>query len=151
MADLNHYRFHSEWTVPSAYEKTYGVLKDLRTYPEWWPEVKSVIPIDQDRAAVLIMGLLPYSLEFLMEKEVDDPDKGILQASLSGDLDGFSSWEIRNSDHGCRLIYDQEVEVTKRLLQVFAPIARPLFKANHSLMMLRGERGLRSYLDPSTG
>lgn len=146
MADLNHYRFHSEWTVPYDYGKTYGVLKDLRTYAEWWPEVKSVIPIDPDRAVVLIMGLLPYSLEFLMEKEVDDPEKGVLRAGLSGDLEGFSSWEIRTSEEGCRLIYDQEVDVTKRLLQVLAPIARPLFKANHSLMMLRGERGLRSYL-----
>lgn len=112
----------------------------------WWPEVKSVIPVNEDRAVVLIMGVLPYSLEFLMEKEIDDPESGILRAGLSGDLEGFSSWAVKPDNGGCRLIYDQEVEVTKKLLRTLAPIARPFFKLNHSLMMSRGERGLRAHL-----
>lgn len=108
-----------------------------------------MLPVTEDRAVVLIMGVLPYSLEFLMEKEIDDPVSGILRAGLTGDLEGFSSWEVRSSDAGCHLIYDQEVDVTKRLLQVLGPVARPLLKMNHKLMMLRGERGLRSYLSGS--
>jgi hypothetical protein len=108
--------------------------------------VKSVIPVNEDRAVVLIMGLLPYALEFLMDKQVDDPETGILKAGLSGDLEGFSSWAVKPEGEGCRLIYDQEVEVTKKLLQTLAPVARPLFKLNHSLMMYRGQRGLRAHL-----
>ena len=102
--------------------------------------------MNEDRAVVLIMGLLPYALEFLMEKQVDDPESGILKAGLTGDLEGFSSWAVEQQGEGCRLIYDQEVEVTKRLLQKLAPVARPLFKLNHALMMHRGERGLRAHL-----
>lgn len=102
--------------------------------------------MNEDRAVVLIMGVLPYALEFLMEKQVDDPESGILKAGLSGDLEGFSSWAVRPEGDGCRLIYDQEVEVTKRLLRMLAPVARPLFKLNHSLMMYRGQRGLRAHL-----
>ncbi|HEX2053125.1 MAG TPA: SRPBCC family protein [Actinomycetota bacterium] len=146
MPDLNFYRFHSEWSVPAGFERTYEVLRNLPTYAAWWPEVKSVIPISEDQAVVLIMGLLPYSLEFLMDRQVDDPEAGILKARMRGDLEGFSSWRVERSDGGCRLVYDQEVEVAKKLLRKLAPVARPLFIANHALMMRRGESGLRKYL-----
>lgn len=122
------------------------MLQDLRTYVRWWPEIKSVIPVNEDRAVVLIMGVLPYSLEILMDKEIDDPSTGVLRAGLSGDLEGFSSWTVKPEDSGCRLVYEQQVEVTKRLLQLLAPAARPLFRLNHRLMMSRGETGLRNYL-----
>jgi hypothetical protein len=108
--------------------------------------VKSVIPVTEDRAVVLIMGLLPYSLEFLMDRMADDPEAGLLKAGLSGDLEGFSSWQVQAEDDGCRLLYDQEVEVHKKLLRTLAPVARPLLKSNHALMMRRGQRGLRRYL-----
>ncbi len=137
--------------VPASYDKVYAVLRDLRTYPAWWPEVKSVLPVNEDRAVVLIMGVLPYSLEFLMEREIDDPQSGILRAGLSGDLEGFSSWAVKPSDECCDLIYDQEVVVTKKLVRALAPVARPVLRLNHSFMMVRGERGLRSYLASSSG
>lgn len=105
-----------------------------------------MIPVTEDRAVVLIMGMLPYSLEFLMDRMEDDPEEGLLKAGLSGDLKGFSSWQVRAEDDGCRLVYDQEVEVHKKLLRTMAPVARPLLRMNHALMMRRGQRGLRRYL-----
>jgi hypothetical protein len=132
--------------VPADFETTFLALRDLPSYARWWPEVKSVIPVSEERAVVLIMGMLPYALEFLMEAEIDDEPAGVLRAGLSGDLEGFSSWTVEPDGDGCRLIYDQEVEVTKRLLQVLAPVARPFFKLNHRVMMRRGERGLRAHL-----
>jgi hypothetical protein len=132
--------------VPADFETTFAALRDLPSYAQWWPEVKSVIPVYEDRAVVLIMGMLPYALEFLMEAEIADESTGTLRAGLSGDLEGFSSWVVKPEDGGCRLIYNQEVEVTKKLLRVLAPIARPLFRLNHHVMMSRGEKGLRAHL-----
>jgi hypothetical protein len=132
--------------VPQDFDTTFAALRDLPSYARWWPEVKSVIPVSEDRAVVLIMGILPYSLEFLMEAEVDDESTGTLRAGLTGDLEGYSSWVVTPDDGGCRLIYSQEVEVTKKLLRVLAPIARPFFRLNHRLMMSRGEKGLRAHL-----
>jgi hypothetical protein len=134
------------WSVPVDFDTAFQALRDLPSYARWWPEVKSVIPVSEERAVVLIMGMLPYALEFLMEAETDDPSSGVLRAGLTGDLVGFSSWTVEENSGGCRLIYDQEVEVTKRLLQVLAPIARPFFILNHRVMMRRGERGLRAHL-----
>lgn len=124
----------------------YEVLRDLTGYARWWPEVRSVIPIDFDRAVVRIVGILPYALELIMEREREDPVEGVLRARLSGDLEGFSRWCLQPDGKGCRLIYDQEVQVNKPLLRALAPVARPLLRMNHSLMMARGRRGLRSHL-----
>lgn len=144
--DLNHYRFHTEWAVDADCRAAYAALKDLGSYASWWPEVKSVVPLSATRAAVLIMGLLPYCLEFVLEQQIDDEESGTLRASLMGDLQGWSSWRVHDSAPGCRLVYEQEVVVKKRLLRVMAPIARPVFKLNHALMMRRGRRGLQRHL-----
>ncbi len=132
--------------MPASFDATFSALKDLRTYAKWWPEVKSVIPVSEEKAVLLIMGLLPYALEFLMEKLTEDPEAGVLSAQMTGDLIGFSSFKVQPEGDGCRLIYDQEVDVSKRLLRILAPVARPIFRLNHRLMMHRGEKGLREFL-----
>lgn len=137
--------------MPAGYQQTYAVLRDLTSYRLWWPEVRSVLPVDRSRAVVLIMGLLPYSLELVLDLQVDDPEAGILRARLSGDLNGYSRWHVENRQNGCLLDYEQEVEVQKALLRALAPVARPLFKLNHRLMMMRGQRGLRTYLASGSG
>ncbi|MEX2588432.1 MAG: SRPBCC family protein [Actinomycetota bacterium] len=144
--DLNRYRFHARWSVDADCQSTYAALRDLGSYSSWWPEVKSVIPLSATRAVVRIMGVLPYCLEFVLEQQIDDPESGILRASLVGDLQGWSSWRIEENSAGCGLTYEQEVVVNKRLLRALAPIARPVFRLNHVLMMLRGRRGLQRYL-----
>lgn len=144
--DLNRYRFHSEWPVSSDCGTTYAVLRDIGSYAKWWPEVKRVAPLDMTRASVRITGVLPYSLNFVLQLEADDPDGKVLRVSLQGDLDGWSSWRLLESPDGCRLLYDQEVVVRKRLLRVLAPVARPIFRLNHALMMRRGRRGLCRWL-----
>lgn len=126
--------------------KTFEVVSDLPTYPAWWPEVKKVDLVDADRANVTITALIPYSLKFLMERELDDPAGGVLRARLTGDLQGWSSWKLREQMGGCTLVFEEEVEAKKRLLRLLAPVARPAFQLNHSIMMKRGEAGLRRYL-----
>jgi hypothetical protein len=70
----------------------------------------------------------------------------VLEAKLTGDLEGFSRWTITATGSGADLLFEEEVVTTKALLRRLAPIARPAFRANHALMMRHGERGLRTYL-----
>lgn len=132
--------------MAAGYEQTFSVVRDLATYPRWWPEVKRVDRIDADRAEVTITALLPYSLTFLMERGVDDVGSGVLEARMSGDLEGTSSWKVSPDGKGCSLLFEEEVDANKRLLRVFAPIARPAFTLNHTIMMRRGQAGLRKFL-----
>jgi hypothetical protein len=69
---------------------------------------------------------------------------------MSGDLEGWARWTLGAdaTDSGATLArYDQVVDVRKPLLRHLAVPGRPLFRANHRLMMRAGRRGLAAYLE----
>jgi hypothetical protein len=144
---LAFYRFRSEWRAGASTGTAFEVLKDIERYPQWWPEVKRVRRIDDARAEVRIRSLVPYVLNVTLQEDIADPQAGLLRTSISGDLVGWSSWTITALAGGSGLLYEQEVEVAKRLVSLLSPIARPLFRFNHALMMRRGEQGLNRYLE----
>lgn len=144
---LHRYRFRSVWTVDSPPPETFDVLADLGSYPKWWPEVRAAHQIGDRAARLHCRSLLPYDLVFEAHHNAEERDSGLLRADLVGDLEGTASWRVLPEGRtGSRLLYTQEVEVTKPLVRRLALIARPLLKANHELMMRNGRRGLRTYL-----
>ncbi|MDQ4148819.1 MAG: polyketide cyclase [Actinomycetota bacterium] len=132
--------------VPAGRDKVFSTLRRLETYPFWWPEVKELSLKDDVTAEVRIRAALPYSLRISMSQAFVDEKAGVLIARLQGDLEGCSSWRIEGGGDKTRCLFEEDVVVNKRLMKILAPIARPLFKLNHGLMMLRGRRGLRRYL-----
>jgi hypothetical protein len=146
MADLSHYVFQSRWLVEASPDDCYAVLYDVESYPLWWPEIREVHMLDEDRACYRVRSFLPYYLDFESTRSREDKDAGVLEAKLTGDLDGFSRWTISKTATGSMLVFDEEVVTTKRLLNLLAPLARPAFKANHEIMMRHGQAGLRKFM-----
>jgi len=145
--DLRAYRFRSVWSVPAEPGTVYAVLRELGEYPRWWREVRTVRRIDDDTSELVCRSFLPYDLSFVSSRAREDPFARVLEATLTGDLEGFSRWTIRpDGRNGSRMLFEEEVVTNKRSLNLLAPIARPAFTANHTLMMRSGERGLRTYL-----
>lgn len=145
---LNHYRFRDVWSLAAATNRVFDALVDLTNWPLWWPDVRSVRRVDDDTAELTCRAVLPYALMFRLHRAEQNHHTGFLRVDMTGDLHGYCEGVVRGSGAGSRLAIDQRVEVTKRLLRTFAPVARPLFTANHALMMWRGQRGLRGYLTP---
>ena len=146
MSALTHYVFRSIWHVRAERADLLSVLDDLESYPAWWPEIRDVRPLGGRRFEVVARSFLPYELRFVSESAAPQPSAGIIDARLSGDMEGTVRWTVEEVDDGCRLVYDQEVTTHKRLLNVMAPVARPGFKVNHALMMRHGEAGLRTFM-----
>ncbi|MGI8426418.1 MAG: SRPBCC family protein [Actinomycetota bacterium] len=144
---LNHYRFETVWKVEGPRDRVFGVLRDLPRYPQWWREVQEVVGNGNSGLKVTIRATLPYSLAFDMQQDVVDELGGILKAAMKGDLEGFSRWRIVEKGGDCLLTFQEEVRMNKPLLRWLAPIARPIFKINHFLMMKHGQEGLRRYLE----
>lgn len=149
---LNDYRFRSVWTVRASADTVFDVLADLGNYPAWWSEVRTVQRAGHDCAELACRSLLPYTLVFRATHDRKDPAGGVLRARLTGDLEGYCGWVIRPDGAGhhvtghTRMVWDQRVTVRGALLRAVAPVARPLLRFNHELMMRSGERGLRAYL-----
>jgi uncharacterized protein YndB with AHSA1/START domain len=144
--DWSHYRFRTRWTLAAPPPVVYAALEQAEDYPRWWPQVREVTRIDDTGGTIRIRSLLPYDLTFTARDVRRDPAAGILEIAMSGDLDGWARWTLTASGSGTLARYDQEVDVTKPLMRRLAVPGRPLFRANHALMMRAGRRGLAAHL-----
>ena len=144
----NRYEFRNRWAVDAAPDSAYLVLAALDRYPRWWPEVREVTKVSDQAYQVRACSLLPYDLIFVTHQGTRDPVNRVLEARLTGDLEGVSRWTITPAANGAGadLRFEEDVVANKALLRRLAPIARPAFRANHALMRRHGERGLRTYL-----
>ncbi|GHD49520.1 polyketide cyclase [Streptomyces mirabilis] len=144
--DWSHYRFRSVWALPAPPAEVYPVLEQAEDYPRWWPQVREVTRIDERSGTMRIRSFLPYDLVFTARELRRDPAAGVLEIAMAGDLDGWARWTLTTAGPGTRAQYDQEVDVSKPLLRRFAVPGRPVFRANHALMMRAGQRGLAARL-----
>ncbi|MER7703107.1 SRPBCC family protein [Kitasatospora sp. NPDC097605] len=146
--DPNHYRFHGVWRLAAPPAAVYRALADVAGYPRWWPEVRDVRETGPDRGEVLVRALLPYRLVIGLTAVRQDPAAGVLEAAMHGDLTGWSRWTVTADGEGGALArFEEDTRPAKPLLRRLALPARPLFRANHAVMMRRGRRGLAAYLD----
>ncbi|MGA4843103.1 SRPBCC family protein [Streptomyces sp. G45] len=144
-----HYRFHARWDLPQAPAAVYAALERAEDYPSWWPQVREVTPLDDRSGTVRLRSLLPYDLVITAREARRDPGRGVLEITMSGDLDGWARWTLTAAPTGgTSARYDQEVEVRKPLMRRLALPGRPLFRLNHALMMRAGRRGLAARLGP---
>lgn len=141
------YRFSSTWLLPgTAPDRVFGAVTDLAGYPRWWSDVRTVRRVDDDTAELICRSRLPFRLVVRMHREHQDERAGLLRVRLSGDLDGVLAGAVRAAGAGTLLQITQDVQARKELLRRLDAVARPLFRANHALMMRRGHRGLTAYL-----
>jgi hypothetical protein len=144
---LNDYRFRNLWSVRATTARVFDALVDLASYPAWWPDIRSVDRLDDDTAEVTCRSVLPYVLTFRLRRAEQDEDAGRMRVDMTGDLEGYVAGVVaEHRTAGAVLAITQRVVVTKPLLRALSPVAHPLFRANHALMMRRGQRGLRAYL-----
>jgi hypothetical protein len=144
---LNRYRFRSVWHVDASPADVYEVLSDIANYPLWWNEIRKATKIDDETGELRCRSFLPFDLVVQVRHSIRNQQAGLLRATLSGDLEGYASWEITGRDGGTDLMFDQEVVVKKALLRRLVLIAKPFFRGNHDLMMRGGFKGLKQVLE----
>ena len=140
------YRFDNLWHLRAPRERVYAALVDVEGYAHWWPQIREIHRIDADSGRVQIRSLLPYTLDLVLVRAVQDEAHGILRVDVAGDLRGWCAWNFSTEGVCTRVHFSQEVEVTALRLQRVPFAVQPLLRANHAHMMRSGEYGLRRYL-----
>lgn len=143
---FNDYLFRDTWFIPAPGRAVFDTVVDLENYPRWWPDVRSVRKIDDDTAELVCRATLPYRLIIRMRRAEQNESTGRLRVALEGDLEGSLAAAVLGHPRGTTLEITQRVVATKPLLRRLAPVAHPLFRFNHALMMRRGHSGLRERL-----
>ncbi|WP_406417419.1 SRPBCC family protein [Streptomyces sp. NBC_01614] len=146
--DWSHYRFRSLWALPAPPGTVYDLLEQAEGYPRWWPQVREVNRLDDTSGVITIRSVLPYDMTFTAREVRRERGAGVLEIAMSGDLDGWVRWTVTVAPDGSGTIarYEQVVDVNKPLLRRLAVPGRPVFRANHWLMMRSGRRGLAAHL-----
>ncbi|HVV12402.1 SRPBCC family protein [Amycolatopsis sp.] len=143
---LNSYLFRDDWFLAAPAKAVFAAVVDVAAYPQWWSDVRSVRKIDDDTAEMICQATLPYRLVVRMRRHEENEHAGRMAVHLDGDLRGSLSAQVLGHARGTTLLIHQDVEATKPLLRRLAPVARPVFRLNHALMMRRGLAGLRARL-----
>lgn len=140
------YRFDNLWHLRAPRDQVYAALAYVEGYERWWPQVREIHRIDVESGRVRIRSLLPYTLDLILTRAVQDEARGILRVDVAGDLQGWCAWQFTAEGAGTHARFSQEVEVTVPLMQRAPLVLRPLLRGNHAHMMRSGERGLRKHL-----
>ncbi len=141
------FAFAEDWHVPHPPAAVLGVLVDVEHYPAWWPQVVGCLKLGEGEGIVLCRSTLPYTLELHTTEAVRTEQ--VLEARLSGDLDGWVRWRVSPEGSGTRVHFAQEVVVTDPRLRLAAYVGRPVLRWNHARMLAGARRGLsRRLLTP---
>ena len=151
---VSYYEFVTIWNLDAPIENVWDEIKNSESWPEWWKGVLRVVEIepgDADRLGAIHRSTwksaLPYTLEFDSEiVRIERPK--LIEARAFGELDGKGLWQFEAiSDGKTRVRYDWRVNATKPWMRFLSPVAKPLFRWNHDVIMGWGENGLRKRLN----
>ncbi len=141
------YTFLSDWELPVEPATSFSVLRDLWSYPTWWPEFKRADRIDDENGLFALRSALPLTLNFSLRRDVEDEAKGLLSATASGDIEGSVEWLLEPSGTSATIAHFTEQVILKHRLARSTDFAlRPLLNWNHAAAMRSGRRGLISVL-----
>ena len=143
------YVFVDQWEVAAPPEAVFDAIADARSYPQWWRPV--YLEVESDGPPQLgkqsrqhFKGRLPYHLHTRSVITALDPPRTIT-ADVDGDLRGRGTWTLTPTPRGTHVRFDWRVYADRRLLRVFTPVLRPLFRWNHNWAIARAVDGLEPY------
>jgi len=142
------YEFVTIWRVSAPIEKVWNEIYHSEKWPEWWKGVEGVTELKKgdDFGVGSIRrytwkSALPYRLTFDVETVRVEPMK-VIEGAAHGELAGRGIWRIEEFDGYVTARYDWSVETTKSWMNLISPLAKPLFKWNHDVVMRWGAEGL---------
>lgn len=144
MAD---YEFGTRWVIEAPLESVWEGVANPELWPRWWGAVRAAEVVDPgddgagQRVRYAFRSELPYTLSF--ESVVRDTDSPYtVVADVTGDLEGVGRWDVAEEGGVTVLDNTWDVRTTKPMMNVLAPLLRPVFVWNHHRMMRQGAEGL---------
>ncbi len=142
------YRFSTTWVLEADRERVWDVIYDSDSWHEWWPGIRSTTRLSDgdvhglgQRGVYEWRARIPYTVRFeIVSTIVERPYR--LGGNASGELAGAGLWRFYEEAGTTAVVYDWDVRTTKPWMNLFAPIAKPVFRSNHDWVMRNGGEGL---------
>jgi hypothetical protein len=150
--------FSNSFTLEASQTRVHDVLLDLERYIEWWPQVRAVGKLDDDRALVLCRSRLPYDLELVLTAV--SREQGHLEVAIDGPITGWARFRLdegssrssgtprRSSEvETTEVVFEQEVRADAPAFVVASYVVKPLLRWNHDQMMRGLLEGIRQRVE----
>jgi uncharacterized protein YndB with AHSA1/START domain len=145
---MTEYAFTTIWRIDAPVEKVWDLIYRSETWPEWWRGVERVEELRRGGENGIgsvrrytWKSRLPYRLSFEMTTVRVEPLK-MMEGKAHGELEGTGLWTFTTEGAITVVRYDWNVHTTKPWMNLVAPLARPIFRWNHDVVMRWGGEGL---------
>ncbi len=146
------YAFITSWKIHAPIEQVWPLIYETEDWPHWWRGVASVKKLQAGndlgvgaKHEYTWKSVLPYKLSFIMQVTGIDKHK-MMQGRSSGELEGTGTWDFQQVGDTTYLRYYWNVVTTKRWMNIFSFMLKPIFKYNHDVVMKWGAEGLAKKL-----
>jgi len=150
---MSAYEFVTIWRVSAPIDRVWEEIYHSENWPSWWRGVVEVSELKKgDDLGVGSVrrykwkSLLPYTLTFNIETVRVEP-MTVIEGMASGELEGRGVWNISEEGDVTVARYDWRVSTSKPWMNALAPVAKPVFKWNHDIIMRWGAEGLSKRLN----
>ncbi|HDR9872248.1 SRPBCC family protein [Burkholderia cenocepacia] len=142
------YRFSTTWRVDARLAAVWDAIYQVDRWPDWWKGAVRTVELEPgDARGVGALhrytwkGALPYRLTFDMRvRRVERPYA--LEGHASGAIEGDGRWSFVADGARTVVRYDWHIRTHARWMNWLEPLARPLFRWNHDVVMREGAKGL---------
>jgi uncharacterized protein YndB with AHSA1/START domain len=145
------YAFLTTWILDAAREDVWEAIHAVERWPEWWRGVRSVEKLaggDERGVGALYRhewrSVIPYPVRFETRiTRIEAPH--VIEATADGELAGSGRWRLFAGPE-TTVTYEWNVRTTRAWMNLAAPLARPVFRWNHNVVMHQGGEGLAELL-----
>jgi hypothetical protein len=150
---MSEYRFLTLWRLEAPRAAVCKAIEDSLAWPEWWTGVENVEELSAGDADGIgsvrrytWKGRLPYRLTFdvrVTRMELQTMVEGV----ATGDVEGIGRWSFDTEGEITVARYEWLVRPTQLWMRVLSPLASPVFRWNHDILMQQGGEGLARHIN----
>jgi uncharacterized protein YndB with AHSA1/START domain len=145
------YSFLTTRVLDAPRDDVWQAIYEIERWPEWWRGVRSVEQIEHgDEAGIGALyrhewrSVVPYPVRFETRITQIEPPF-LIAADADGELAGTGRWRLFDG-RDTAVTYEWNVRTTRRWMNLVAPVAGPIFRWNHNVVMHQGGQGLADLL-----
>lgn len=147
------FRFVTLWSIEAPLEAVCDAIEHSLDWPQWWQGVEKVEELAPGDARgigsvrrYLWKGHLPYRLGFDICVTRMQP-LTMVEGIACGDVEGIGRWSFTSEGALTIARYEWRVRPTALWMRLLTPLASPLFRWNHDILMQQGGEGLARRLN----
>jgi uncharacterized protein YndB with AHSA1/START domain len=149
---LAEYSFLTTWILDAPREAVWDAIYEIEHWPDWWRGVHRVEKLadgNGDGVGALYRhewrSVIPYPVRFQTRiTRIELPH--LIEADADGELAGTGRWRFFGGRETA-VTYEWNVRTTRPWMNLLAPVARPIFRWNHNVVMHQGGEGLAGLLE----